>query len=102
MQGGIVRAVSVLSDSLGNFTLTAGVQSSVQLSHVPPEGCRSTQAYDSSQANAAGESVAFHRSMLPTILLTMLQKQNVSFCHGSARHDSGQELRMGRFSRGVR
>jgi EAL domain-containing protein (putative c-di-GMP-specific phosphodiesterase class I) len=91
VQAAIVRAVSLLGDSPGIFTLVAVVQTSAQLAYTRL-GCGSIQGFYETQADPAGELAAL-RSMQP--------KQNVSFCHNSARCKSGRALLMEGFLRGM-
>jgi hypothetical protein len=113
VQAAIVRAVSVLSDSLGVSTLTAGGQTRARLAHVRSEGPSSVQRFCSTQAvpprelrqfriaaplinpipPAPGHDSDRHRSMRRT--------QNVSFCNNSAPCKPGRGLLMGGFLRGM-
>jgi predicted signal transduction protein with EAL and GGDEF domain len=79
VQAAIVRAVSVLGDSLGVSTL-AGGQTSARLAHVRSEGPSSVQGFCSTQAVSP----------------------NVSFCNHSAPCKRGRELLMAGFLRGMR
>jgi EAL domain-containing protein (putative c-di-GMP-specific phosphodiesterase class I) len=92
LQAAIVRAVSVLGDGLGMSALAADVHTSAQWVYWGAEGCSSVQGFYYTQAVPSGELAAL-RSMQP--------KQNVSFCHNSARHKSGRALRMEGFLRGM-
>jgi|HubBroStandDraft_6_1064221.scaffolds.fasta_scaffold94133_1 hypothetical protein len=92
VQAAIVRAVSLLGDSPGIFTLMAVVQTSAQLAYTR-SGCSSIQDFYETQADPAGE-LADLRSMQP--------KQNVSFCHNSAQRKSVGGRLMARFLLGMR
>jgi EAL domain-containing protein (putative c-di-GMP-specific phosphodiesterase class I) len=90
-QAAIVRAVSVVGDSLGIFALAAGVHTSAQLAYTR-SGWTSIQGFYKTQADPARELAAL-RPMQP--------KQSVSFCHNSALHNSGRGRLMERFLRGM-
>jgi hypothetical protein len=92
VQAAIVRAVSGLDDSPVIFTLVPVVQTSAQLAYTRL-GCSSIQDFYETQADPSGELAA---------LRLMQPKQNVSFCHNSARRKSVGGLLMARFFLGMR
>jgi hypothetical protein len=91
VQAAIVRAGSLLGDSPGISTLVAVVQSSARLAYTR-SGWSSMQGVYGTLANPAGELAAL-RSVPP--------KQNVLFCHNSARRKSGRALLMEGFLQGM-
>jgi EAL domain-containing protein (putative c-di-GMP-specific phosphodiesterase class I) len=66
MQAAIVRAVSVLGDSLGSPLWRAGVQMSAQLAHVRSEGCSSVQGSAIPQPFPTGELAALLVNLIPS------------------------------------
>jgi EAL domain-containing protein (putative c-di-GMP-specific phosphodiesterase class I) len=65
VQAAIVRADSVLGDSLGIPTLAAGVQTSAWLAYVRSEGCNPVQGFYYTQAVPAGELAALLVNLIP-------------------------------------
>jgi hypothetical protein len=100
VQAAIVRAVSVLGDSLGISTLAAGVQTSARLAYVRTAG--------RSSANCETAIAALLVNLIPLASgddsdqdRSMQLKQNVSFWHKSARRNSCRGLLMDGFLRGM-
>jgi hypothetical protein len=106
VQAGIVRAISVLGDSLGISALAASAQTSAPSVYVRPQGCKEPYAdFLSSPRSHRPWKVRGQNERRPKFTGTMDRstqlKQNVSFCHKSARHNSGRGLLMEGFLRGV-
>jgi predicted signal transduction protein with EAL and GGDEF domain len=105
VQATVVRAVSVLGDSLGVSTVAAGVQSA-QLAYVRSEGCSSVQGFGYAQGIPAAELATLLVNLIPSASAddsdrdrSMQLKQNVAFCHNSARRKSCRGPLMDAFSR---